>query len=133
MDAALRNFVRRRAQHRCEFCRLHETHSPIAFQVEHVIAKKHGGNDDPGNLALACDRCNLHKGTDLTAIDADTNAIVRLFDPRAQSWHDHFVFDDAFIIGLTPSGRATVRLLNMNAPRRLRLRGALLERGELDA
>ncbi|MEQ8786804.1 MAG: hypothetical protein RIC55_10920 [Pirellulaceae bacterium] len=34
------------------------------------------------------------------------------------------------VIGLTPTGRATVRLLNMNAPRRVQLREEWLdERG----
>jgi hypothetical protein len=44
MDAALRAFVRERAGHRCEYCRLHEDDDDLlAFHVEHVIAKQHGG------------------------------------------------------------------------------------------
>ncbi len=34
--------------------------------------------------------------------------------------------DDAEIVGLTPTGRATVRLLNMNADNRVLLRRSLL-------
>ncbi|MBL8214476.1 MAG: HNH endonuclease [Bryobacterales bacterium] len=30
----------------------------IPFHLEHVVAKQHGGSDDPAGLALACDRCN---------------------------------------------------------------------------
>jgi len=37
----------------------------------------------------------------------------------------------AEIVGLTPTGRATVRLLNMNAKHRLQLRSELLAQGQL--
>jgi len=73
----------------------------IPFHVEHIVSKQHGGTDDPGGLALACDRCNAYKGP-------------------------HFVVRRGHIVGLTPRGRATVRLLNMNAPRRVELREAWL-------
>jgi len=45
---------------------------------------------------------------------------------------EHFVLDDIMIVGLTPIGRATVRLLHMNAEDRLKVRAVLKERGELD-
>ncbi|MGH8524445.1 MAG: HNH endonuclease, partial [Gammaproteobacteria bacterium] len=61
-SAAARNLVRQRASERCEYCRLPENVVQIPFHVEHVIAKQHGGSDDPANLCLACDRCNLYKG-----------------------------------------------------------------------
>jgi hypothetical protein len=54
-----------------------------------------------------------------------------LFNPRTQSWQEHFALDDIMIVGLTPIGRATVRLLHMNAEDRLKVRAALKERGEL--
>ena len=28
----------------------------IPFRIEHIVSKQHGGGDDPGELALACDR-----------------------------------------------------------------------------
>lgn len=37
-------------------------------------------------------------------------------------WDDHFIIEDGIGVGLTPTGRATVRLLNMNANRRVQLR-----------
>lgn len=61
MDAALREMVRKRGGNRCEYCHLRQEHSPFVLQVEHVVSRKHGGTDDPSNLALACDRCNLQK------------------------------------------------------------------------
>ncbi len=51
--------VRQRANGRCEYCMLPEEASEVAFHVEHIRAKQHGGSDDLSNLALACDRCNF--------------------------------------------------------------------------
>jgi len=94
----------------------------IPFHVEHIVSRQHGGSDDPGGLALACDRCNAYKGPNLTSIDPDTGIVTALFNPRREVWSDHFVVQGGHILGLTPTGRATVRLLNMNAPRRVELR-----------
>jgi hypothetical protein len=94
----------------------------IPFHIEHIVSKQHGGGDDPGELALACDRCNAYKGPNLTSIDPETGTLVPLFHPRRDAWGDHFAVRSRHIVGLTPTGRATARLLNMNAPRRVELR-----------
>jgi hypothetical protein len=57
--------------------------------------------------------------------------VVPLFNPRTDSWNEHFAFQGAMIIGLTPTGRATVRLLQMNAARRVELREMSLDEGDL--
>jgi HNH endonuclease len=130
METTLRDVVRRRAGDRCEYCRLTQEQLPFStFHVEHIIPRKHGGDDDPFNLALACDRCNAYKGANLTGIDPDTGSIVALFNPRVHVWEDHFVLSGVTIVGLTAMGRTTVRVLNMNDTRRLRLR-AMLARHE---
>lgn len=73
MDAATRRLVRQRANNRCEYCGLRQEDAPVAtFHMEHIIPKQHGGSDDPGNLALACYHCNLHKGPNLASLDPDT-------------------------------------------------------------
>lgn len=91
MEPILRELVHRRAGERCEYCHLPQAAVPFApFHVEHVIARQHGGDDDPSNLALACDRCNLHKGPNLTSIDPVTRHVVPLFNPRKDFWKDHF-------------------------------------------
>ena len=126
MEPIVRELVRRRAGERCEYCHLPQAAVPFApFHVEHIIARQHGGGDDPSNLALACDRCNLHKGPNLTSIDPATGNVVPLFNPRKDSWKDHFRWDKLRIVGKTPTGRATVRLLNVNAKRRLQVRAEL--------
>ena len=62
MDAATRRLVRARAGMRCEYCRIHEDDEPFAFHIEHIVAKKHEGEDDSSNLAWSCQSCNLAKG-----------------------------------------------------------------------
>jgi hypothetical protein len=49
-------------------------------------------------------------------MDAQTNERVALFNPRTQVWIEHFAFlpDGITIIGLTPTGRATVIALRLN-------------------
>ena len=54
MNRALVTLVRRRAGECCEYCRLPQSHSAIPFEINHVIARKHGGPTADGNLALAC-------------------------------------------------------------------------------
>ncbi|MEM7317126.1 MAG: hypothetical protein AAF497_28665, partial [Planctomycetota bacterium] len=77
-------------------------------------------------LALACDRCNLHKGTNLSSVDPDSLETVALFHPRRDRWLDHFRFEGATIIGISPTGRATARLLQMNAKHRVQIRRWLI-------
>jgi 5-methylcytosine-specific restriction endonuclease McrA len=70
MTELLRQFVRERARHRCEYCLLHQEDSPLAaLHVEHIRPRKHGGIDSGDNLALACIDCNLRQGPNLTIID----------------------------------------------------------------
>ena|SRR5258705_13369306 len=79
ISAQIRAQVRQRAQNACEYCHLHQDDSPLAaLHVEHIIPKIHGGSDDVENLALACIDCNLHKGTNLTGFDPETNVISEL-------------------------------------------------------
>lgn len=118
--------VWRRAQFCCEYCGLPQSASiRILFHIEHIIPRKHGGVDSLNNLALACSHCNLHKGSDLTAIDPKSRRVIRIFDPRKDIWKRHFRISDFKVVSSTPVGRATVQLLKMNHPRRVDLRRAL--------
>src|SRR3989304_2649952 len=126
MEASLRELVRRRATHRCEYCHLPQAAAPfLTFHIEHIRARQHGGDDDSSNLALACPDCNAHKGPNLTSVDPETEQVVALFNPRQDIWSDHFSFEGPMIIARTPTGRATVRLLPMNEPTRVEIHGRL--------
>jgi hypothetical protein len=81
---------------------------------------------------LSCTRCNAFKGTNLTSRDPDTDRVELLFNPRTQIWDEHFHVQEGRIIGLSPTGRTTVWLLQMNVPERVDLRTLLLEDGEWD-
>lgn len=127
IPAELRLLVLERAQGGCEYCLVHQEDTPFSHQVDHLIPLKHGGQTVSINLALACLDCNQYKGSDLAAIDPVEGNIVPLFNPRMQTWNEHFALDGARIVGLTPTGRATISLLRLNDPARLLQRQALIE------
>ena len=62
-----------------------------------------------------CVFCNRFKADRTTARDPDTGTEVPLFNARTQRWSEHFRWskDGIRVIGLTPSGRATVALLHL--------------------
>jgi hypothetical protein len=63
------------------------------------------------------------KGPNIASISSDQPAsIVRLFNPRTDVWTEHFELRGPVIVGITAIGQATVELLDMNAPAKLRLR-----------
>ena len=132
MDARTRKLVRERADRRCEYCRLLESAVPyLVFHVDHIIAKQHLDevSDDPQSLAWACSECNYHKGPNLVSIDPETKQQAELFNPRLDDWDIHFTVREGRIVGITTTGRATARLLNMNSPRLVRLRRELIDQG----
>ena len=99
------------------------------FHVEHIIARKHGGKDRLENLAWSCIFCNLYKGPNLASFDPDTGELTRLFNPRGDRWDEHFRLDGTRITGLTPVGRTSVWLLEMNSEILLNVRVSLLREG----
>jgi hypothetical protein len=108
--------VRERAHDRCEYCQLPAAVHPAPFQIDHVIARQHGGTDEIGNLALACIHCNRYKGPNIASIDRQTGELTRLFHPRTDDWRAHFQWRAAAIGPLTPIGRVTAMVLFMNDP-----------------
>ncbi len=128
MEPAIRDLVRRRAGNRCEYCHLPQEAAPfVPFHVEHIVAQQHAENDNPSNLAWSCHRCNAYKGPNLSSIDSETGNVVLLFHPRRDQWSEHFLQRGAEILGLTPTGWATARLLCFNDSYRLELREHWLE------
>ncbi len=122
MDALTRNHVRERANQRCEYCRVPESAYPISFHVEHIIASVHRRDDDLSNLAWACPRCSAYKGPNLVTLDPESGDQVDLVNPRIHSWEEHFAMEEFRVVGLTPIGRGTVHLLQMNQSQRIDLR-----------
>jgi hypothetical protein len=121
--------VWRRANGRCEYCGVPSSDYPLPFQIDHIIARQHGGSGDLTNLALSCLHCNRHKGPNIAGRDPATHEIQRLFNPREDSWGQHSKLDGAILIGLSAIGRATVQVLAMNDPTFLAVRDALIREG----
>lgn len=117
--------VTARAENRCEYCRMHQSLQGATFHIEHIVPQAAGGSDSADNLALACPSCNLGKSDRVRVPDPATQQESALFNPRTDRWSDHFGWDEDWrIVGLTSTGRATVAALNLNHPRRLRIREA---------
>ena len=109
MDRSLIDRVWARANNICEYCRVAQPFDLLRFQIDHIIARKHHGTDAPDNLALACFACNNHKGPNIASIDSDSGELVRLFDPRRDKWAEHFRWESAVLVGMTPTGRVNGR------------------------
>ena len=131
MAARQREAIRRRAKRRCEYCRLPDSAMNSSdFHVEHIVARKHGGKSSMENLAWSCIYCNLYKGPNLASFDPDTGKLTPLFNPRVTRWKEHFRMAGARIIGLTPVGRTSVWLLEMNSDILVALRACLMREGQ---
>jgi len=101
------------------------------FQIDHIIPVKHGGRDDADNLCLACLKCNGYKGPNVAALDPETGEATKLFNARRQRWDEHFdIQPDGALIGLTPEGRATLIVLRINDPARVKGRRTAILLGE---
>jgi 5-methylcytosine-specific restriction endonuclease McrA len=132
MDEELTNLVWQRARHCCEYCHLHQDYSRLTFEIDHIIARQHGGKTVAGNLALTCFYCNRFKGPNIASRDPRSRKIVSLFHPLRHKWSRHFRWKGAVLVGLTPNGRATVLLLNVNDAEAVATREALIAAGLFD-
>jgi 5-methylcytosine-specific restriction endonuclease McrA len=118
--------VRERAGQMCEYCLIHEEDSFLPHEVDHVIAVKHGGGSSIENLAWSCFVCNRHKGSDLSSIDPVTGKLVRLFNPRSDTWIEHFDLDsNGSIVPKSDVARVTEFLLKLNSPEQIEIRRLL--------
>jgi hypothetical protein len=112
----LRQRIAEQAKHRCGYCYMQEAVVGSPMEIDHIVPEALGGVTVEGNLWLACSFCNSSKGVRVAALDPVTGEMVALFNPRTQSWPDHFVWagDGTMIAGRTPTGRATVVALRLN-------------------
>lgn len=127
----LRQAVIKRAFERCEYCWSPSAYSPEIFEVEHIQPLSSGGSTELPNLALSCPACNRFKGNLQEALDPETGQLVPIFNPRLDSWFEHFTWNSNFVLieGLTQTGRATISTLHINRPAVQRFRAALFAVG----
>jgi ATP adenylyltransferase len=76
LSGSLRYEVLKRAGFRCELCGI--SADERAIEVDHIVPRKHGGEDDLTNLQALCFKCNANKGAgdevDFRAIRESINA-----------------------------------------------------------
>ena len=122
-----RQFIKQRANGCCEYCLSQAKFSPDPFSIEHIIPRSKGGTSDLDNLAIACQGCNNFKYSHSEAIDPVTGGSVPLYHPRQDNWSEHFTWssDSTQMLGLTPTGRATIDRLQLNREGVVNLRGVL--------
>lgn len=94
----LRQFVADRANQCCEYCQGQLKYSLQPFVVEHITPRSKSGDNDPENLALACQGCNGNKYVKESGADPLTGKIVPLFHPRQMKWEDHFLWSTDYRI-----------------------------------
>jgi len=129
MNVALAKLVWNRAQGCCEYCQMPQIYDELPFEIDHVVAEQHGGKAVAANLALACFADNHRKGPNLAGINPKSGKRKWLFNPRRHKWTRHFRWDGAVLIGRTSIGRATIALLGINRPNRVRHRDQLIAEG----
>jgi hypothetical protein len=132
-EAGLRALVEKRAGRRCEYCQAPQAVCGYRYHLEHILPVSQGGPDTPANRALACAARNLAKVDKIRGVDRQSGAAIALFDPRRQAWEEHFHWDEdrETLLGLTPTGRATIQALDLNNDFRKEVRRLWFETGWL--
>jgi HNH endonuclease len=126
ISESIQDRVRSRANYLCEFCHADERWQYVRFTIDHVLPVSLGGSDDLDNLTLACFHCNRRKTNHLIGIDPESQAEVLLFNPRQNTWKEHFIWsiDGLCIKGISAIGRATEATLSLNRDRVISIRTA---------
>lgn len=127
-----RRIITERAQIRCEYCPCPAEYATQSFDIDHIVPLSRGGRTAVDNLALACSGCNSYKFNRNTAPDPIDGADTPLYHPRQQRWQDHFAWSEDFaeVVGITPTGRATVVALQLNRAGVVSLRQLLRQAGK---
>jgi len=110
IPASLRRLVIHRSDNRCEYCGISQVGQVATFHIDHVVPVVADGQTVIDNLALACVSCSLRKGARQEIEDFESGQTVTIFNPRKLVWKKHFCWDGVRVVGLTSTGRATVRL-----------------------
>ena len=116
MEQAVEQRVWERARHCCEYCQFPAECAETPFQIDHIVAEKHGGTTVPENLALSCFYCNSAKRN-----------VTDIPDPCSQAFGEHLeVLDDGRVRGLTVIGRDLVQICQLDRPRLIEFRRRML-------
>jgi len=131
ISKALRSAIAADANYRCGYCHLQQAVIGAELEIDHIIPESLGGRTETSNLWLACSPCNDRKGDRIAGFDPDTHDYVHIFHPRSQKWDDHFVwsYNGERILARTPTGRATVIVLDLNRPVLIRARRLWVKAG----
>jgi hypothetical protein len=129
MERALERLFWERAEGRCEYCQVAQEHDRLPFEIDHIIAKKHGGPTRAGNLCLTCFADNNHKGPNIAGLDPRTRKLTPLFNPRRHKWSRHLRWDGPILVGRTAIGRTTIVVLEINLDYRVAFRRELIDEG----
>jgi len=116
ISSEIRRQVEQRAGNRCEYCQTTVKISTQKFEIEHIQPLTKGGLTNLENLALSCRGCNAHKHSRTEGIDPLTQTLEPIFHPRKDQWEVHFAWDSdpSYLIGLTPTGRASIEIIKLN-------------------
>jgi hypothetical protein len=116
ISASTFDAIARDADYQCGYCRAPQIVLPYRLEVEHLLPSSLGGGDESDNLWLSCHKCNKLRSNRLEALDPLTQKLVSIYNPRQQTWNDHFAWGDGGlqIVGRTATGRATVAVLGLN-------------------
>lgn len=133
VSRSVRLQVQSRANFACEYCGVSEVNTGGELTVDHFQPTSLDGSDELDNLIYCCFRCNQYKGD----YWPDSPAKPMLWNPRTESFHEHFVvIETGTLEPLTKKGAFTIQLLRLNRPhlvehrlhqQRERIRTQLLE------
>lgn len=121
----VRRLVAERANYYCEYCGIHRSDAFFGFQIDHVISLKHGGTTLIENLAYSCFPCNNNKGSDIGSMLLPDQTFIRLFNPRTDTWAEHFEIKQGVFIAKTLEAEATIKILKINDKNRVLERNVL--------
>jgi 5-methylcytosine-specific restriction endonuclease McrA len=132
IPVALKQLVFDRASGLCEYCRSQARFAIDPLVIDHIQPVSRGGKTIAENLALSCQTYNSYKYTKTEALDPVTNQSVSLFHPREMIWEEHFTWNEDVTqsIGITPVGRATIALLQINRDGVVNMRRVLAIMGD---
>jgi hypothetical protein len=130
-DASLHERLLAQAAFRCGYCRSSQRVMGVRLVLDHLTPRALGGTDDEENLWPSCQPCNGFKQARTHARDPESGAMVPLFNPRRQRWHEHFGWEHGGrrIAGRTEVGRATVMALRLNREELVAARALWIEAG----